>query len=157
MKINISKLDTGISEWEEIIEPAKLELSPDQFNSPIKIGFHVDKGFGKIRLNVSAFTTGLLVCDRCGEDFQQQIFGRHSVFFVQREESLPDEMPGDETRSFLSGQHDLDVTVEVLDAILLSIPMQNICTGDCKGLCINCGVNLNHEKCSCSHVSEEDD
>jgi len=157
MKINISKLETGISEWEEIIEPAQLELSTDQFSSPISIRFHIEKGIGKIRLNVSAFTTGLLSCDRCGEEFQQQIFGRNTVFFVQRDEPLPDEMPGDETRSFLSGQNDLDVTVEILDAILLSIPMQNICTGDCKGLCTNCGVNLNHENCTCSHDSEESD
>ncbi len=157
MKINISKLDTGISEWEEIIEPAKLELSLDQFTSPIRIGFHVEKGVGKIRLNLSAFTTGLLICDRCGEDFQQQIFGRNTVFFVQREESLPDEMPGDETRSFLPGENNLDITVEILDAILLSMPMQNICTGGCKGLCIDCGVNLNQESCTCIHDSKEDD
>ncbi len=155
MKIQISQLSTGINEWEETVEPGKLELSPDQFNSQVKVAFQVEKGIGKIRVNVSAYTTGIICCDRCGEDFQQQINGRNSVYFVQREESLPDEVPGDETRSFLPGQNHLDVTTEVIDAILLSIPMQNICKSDCKGLCINCGVNLNIENCSCDHDSEK--
>lgn len=155
MEIRLSQLKTGINQWEEIVDPAKLGLSPDQFNSRVRIDFEVDKGEGRIRLNVSAHTTGNLICDRCGDDFQQHIHGNIRVFFVRREEPLPDEMPGDETRSFLPGQDYLDVTTEVLDALLLSFPIQSLCKRDCKGLCSNCGVNLNHESCSCIHDSEE--
>ncbi len=31
----------------------------------------------------------------------------------------------------------------------VSIPLTVICSGDCKGLCSNCGVDLNKESCLC--------
>jgi len=38
------------------------------------------------------------------------------------------------------------------EQVILSIPMQPICNSDCKGLCAQCGENLNVKKCSCPHM-----
>ena len=35
--------------------------------------------------------------------------------------------------------------------IYLSMPMKSLCKQDCKGICPNCGVNLNDEKCQCEN------
>jgi uncharacterized protein len=43
----------------------------------------------------------------------------------------------------------LDLRDEVRSAILLSSPMQPLCGPNCKGLCPECGANLNDSKCSC--------
>src|SRR5258706_13995111 len=32
------------------------------------------------------------------------------------------------------------------EQVLLALPMKAICRSDCRGLCPNCGANLNHEK-----------
>ena len=42
-----------------------------------------------------------------------------------------------------------DLTDEVRENLLLSMPMRIKCKEDCKGLCSGCGANLNTEKCSC--------
>lgn len=43
-----------------------------------------------------------------------------------------------------------DLTDEVRENLLLSMPMRIKCKEDCKGLCLSCGANLNREKCSCN-------
>ena len=49
--------------------------------------------------------------------------------------------------------------LELLDAIreemVLSQPLLALCRTDCKGLCPQCGTNLNESSCQCS--TEEDD
>lgn len=37
------------------------------------------------------------------------------------------------------------------DAILMNMPISFLCKEDCKGICFNCGANLNDEKCKCNN------
>jgi uncharacterized protein len=39
--------------------------------------------------------------------------------------------------------------------VLLALPLKVICQSDCRGLCPNCGANLNHEECRCeTHATD---
>ena len=42
-----------------------------------------------------------------------------------------------------------DLTDAVRDALLLALPYRFLCKEDCKGLCPQCGVNLNLGTCTC--------
>jgi uncharacterized protein len=39
---------------------------------------------------------------------------------------------------------------ELREAILLELPTLPVCSPDCKGLCPQCGVNLNNAQCNCN-------
>ena len=43
----------------------------------------------------------------------------------------------------------IDLTVPLIDNILLSFPGVILCSENCKGLCEVCGINLNETQCSC--------
>ncbi|MEE8348277.1 MAG: DUF177 domain-containing protein [Acidobacteriota bacterium] len=43
----------------------------------------------------------------------------------------------------------LDVSALISEQVVLEIPMNPVCQEDCKGLCDQCGTNLNEGKCSC--------
>lgn len=43
----------------------------------------------------------------------------------------------------------VDVTEEVRQALVLSLPERSLCREDCKGLCPRCGGNLNEGSCRC--------
>jgi uncharacterized protein len=43
----------------------------------------------------------------------------------------------------------LDLTPVLREQSWLAIPMKPLCKPDCKGLCPQCGVNLNLESCAC--------
>jgi uncharacterized protein len=42
-----------------------------------------------------------------------------------------------------------DLTSVLREAVLLEIPIKNLCREDCAGLCPRCGANRNDELCSC--------
>ena len=43
----------------------------------------------------------------------------------------------------------LDTDKALRDNIILNLPMQNLCSERCKGLCEKCGANLNEMQCKC--------
>jgi len=150
MKIRISRLHNGTNQWTESINPSDIDLSSDEYSHSVNVNFTVEKFVGKININVDVHTAGRFICDRCGNDFEWEVDGVCSVHFIQRDVPLPDEMPGDDMRSFTIGQEELDISQEIRDALLLSIPLKRLCSDSCKGLCINCGTNLNRESCQCA-------
>ena len=48
----------------------------------------------------------------------------------------------------------VDLTDAVRDALLLELPYRFLCSEDCKGLCSNCGINLNLGTCTCQEEEE---
>lgn len=45
----------------------------------------------------------------------------------------------------------IELGVPFRDYILLGMPMNAICSPDCKGICIECGQNLNKGSCEHNH------
>lgn len=46
-------------------------------------------------------------------------------------------------------ENKIDLTQSVYDQIMLSVPLATLCSETCKGLCSQCGTNLNIESCEC--------
>lgn len=53
----------------------------------------------------------------------------------------------DDSISLENGKIDLEKTA--YDALCLEIPTKVLCSENCRGLCYNCGKNLNFEQCEC--------
>ena len=92
----------------------------------------------------------LMPCDRCLDEVEM-------TFPVCIDRKVPlgdlkdtDEAPDKDELSFLDGCM-LDVDKLVCDEVVVALPSKVLCREDCKGLCSNCGANLNHETCSCGH------
>lgn len=51
------------------------------------------------------------------------------------------------------GMEVCDISDEVRTEITLALPMNLLCKDDCRGLCPECGADLNREKCSCKPKS----
>ena len=149
MKINLESLKDGSNHWIEKIDPHDLELAADSFKDSVNVELDVEKRPGKIPVSISAETSGVFICDRCGESFRTKVDGKCYVMFIQRESPLPDELLGDDLRSYRPGQTDIDITIDVRDTLLLSLPYRMLCSENCRGLCPDCGANLNLEQCKC--------
>lgn len=67
----------------------------------------------------------------------------------------PGEAPdADEETYPLSGEQ-LDLRPLVRDALLLELPTAPLCRPDCRGLCQQCGADLNVAPCGCPPLSED--
>ncbi len=65
--------------------------------------------------------------------------------------SLPWQEWTDDTALLIDAQHILDITEVVRQDLIISLPMQPLCSEDCKGLCPVCGANLNEGPHECEH------
>jgi len=81
-------------------------------------------------------------CDKCGLGFKKNLYLKHEEK-IKAEES-------DEYFSYDSN-NEVDIDEIITQIILSSFPQRVLCKPNCKGLCPNCGKNLNHETCDCSN------
>ncbi len=98
-------------------------------------------GFVSLTLNVSFVYSR--PCDRCGKALKREI---EFSFDHRLVAGLSDSEDDDyiEVPDF-----ELELDDLVVSDILLDLPGKYLCSEDCKGLCPDCGCNLNDTECSC--------
>lgn len=93
-----------------------------------------------------------LSCNRCLKTFEQPMhvdFEEQFYPTVDVITGMPLD-PFDEDEIFpIDAHHEVDLTEAVRQNVLLALPMVTICREDCKGLCPQCGHDLNLGPCEC--------
>lgn len=90
-------------------------------------------------------------CARCLEDVTVPIMGEIEGYFLigGDGDERPEDLEEDEFE-VLPEDHQIDLAPLITAAILLELPLVPLCDDDCKGLCPQCGHNLNEGDCQCS-------
>lgn len=112
------------------------------FKEPVKITGEI-KNIGsalKITLKIDGEYTSY--CDRCGCDISANICGELEEDITSSNEDVDSEM-------FVISSHVLDISGAVDSLLYSSLPMRNLCSEECKGLCPKCGTDLNKSECNC--------
>jgi len=68
---------------------------------------------------------------------------------IESEDSLDFNESDEDGNVFFMNNYKLDLFSIVTDSILLNVPYAFLCREDCMGLCSECGINKNNEKCEC--------
>ena len=97
-----------------------------------------------VTLVLSIKTKIELICSRCLETFI------YPIDIVIEERFTNNDSNSEEGIVFVIGDI-INITEIVESAIISSLPIKRLCNEDCKGLCQNCGVNLNKETCDCNN------
>ncbi|NLK20974.1 MAG: DUF177 domain-containing protein [Epulopiscium sp.] len=84
-----------------------------------------------------------LYCDRCMTQVKTPLSIRVTERF-KKELPFDDE---EEIHGFNGSE--IDLTPILTGVILLNMPMKVVCNEECKGLCPECGQNLNEHTCDC--------
>lgn len=85
-----------------------------------------------------------LECVRCLEPFNLPI-----TLELEETFRLPGTSPRADALYAVSEAGWLDLAPLLREQCWLSVPMKPLCRPDCKGLCPQCGANLNLESCTC--------
>jgi len=88
----------------------------------------------------------LLVCSRCGDEFILPLVCDFCEGYSQM--PLADEEGENDIHQF-SGDY-INPAPEILQKIFLELPMKVLCKEDCRGVCPDCGTNLNYGSCNCA-------
>lgn len=127
-----------------------------RFNFPLSIRLHITKSTeGVVFIKGAAFSSLVMQCARCLDDFENSLnlnlkytLSPYSKEAAHTEEV---ELTRDDLEFVSYRGEEIDLLEIVLEEIVLSIPFKPICRKECRGLCPNCGINLNVDKCHCNN------
>lgn len=89
-------------------------------------------------------------CSRCLEGVTFPVTGEiEGYFLVSAEAAAPEDMEDDEFE-YLPEDKTIDMAPLIHAALLLEMPRILLCDEECKGLCPQCGANLNEGPCGCA-------
>lgn len=90
-------------------------------------------------------------CARCLEEYTFDIGKQFSVVLV-RKQAVPEaaELNADDLDLSFYDCGEIDLSPLVREQIILALPTRPLCRESCKGLCPQCGANINLEACGCA-------
>ena len=94
-----------------------------------------------------------VTCSRCLEPFQFPVKCAVNAHYVPKSEPSKEhpevELHASDIDIEYYDDDRVDISQSVYDQILLELPLVCLCKKDCKGLCPECGKNLNLGPCGC--------
>ncbi len=140
-------------EYEALVpsEPLGLTYEEAKFIKPLscRVGLF-RQGGDNIYVTADVDTTISVECRRCINPFEVDITTTLGLLFSIGNESS--ESDADDERCY-DGET-LDISEDVRRAFVLEIPAWSLCSETCKGLCPECGTDLNTTECSCEITDE---
>ena len=139
-----SPLDLPDLSWEgdrllEFINPWRIDLTVTNVKQGYQVSGKLD---GSYQLN----------CDRCLEKVQADLTTELEGLF-RPEQATKEQVGEDEEEVATITGDELDLSVTIMEAISLQLPLKILCSPNCRGLCPVCGTNLNLKPCNCQPES----
>lgn len=152
--LDLATLRPG-AEWLEVEAGAReLDLSEEQWPGPVRGRLRLDRTGDRVTVHGTVSATARLECVRCLERFDAVLEVPLDVFADRtgtgRHPEDEEVLERDHEMAFHDGRN-LDLRDFAREALLLEVPITPRCREDCRGLCPQCGANLNEG--SCPHVS----
>ena len=136
-------------DWWKVADPNQQVLG---FACPLQVDVKVSKAGDKFLVDGTLAGVVKVRCDRCLETFDLGVKSAFNVYLVVRPSGPSEEdvelLDEDMEVEFLKGEM-MDLDDVVREQVYLSVPMKCVCKSDCRGLCPQCGANLNVAPCSC--------
>ncbi|MEG3641457.1 YceD family protein [Magnetococcus sp. PR-3] len=112
---------------------------------------------GKLHVTGTVSSTVQVVCSRCLKSFDQQLEGQVDRWYATGED--PHNGSSGElalTDELVYLEDDLFTLPPLVDEeLMLHLPMLPLCSEGCKGICAQCGANLNESACRCDGIPSD--
>lgn len=120
-----------------------------RFNEPLTYSLQISNTGGALYVGGTVEGDALVECARCLEDASYHLQGEVEGYFLisGSERELTEEE--EDEYDILPEDHRIDLEPLLRAALVLELPYSPLCSDDCKGICPQCGANLNKETCSC--------
>ena len=152
MIIKYTNFSDGIHElnFEESVKNLGLE---EPFFGNVRVDCRMDKSAHQIVLDCDIELKAAMICDRCDRDFSAYLYNGFKITYLF---SKKQEETDDYNLKILSTEQDkINIRDDVLEYAKLALPMKMLCSDDCKGLCPQCGTNLNEGRCNCKRIVDK--
>ncbi len=159
MVIDLKELKEGEGQFTKQVGPEKLDLSyPDyEFDQPVDVRLQVRFTENQYIIRGSVATTARTRCVRCAENFVTAIDEPINwvVQLIADRKILAEEEATEDYWFIEKDAYSLEIGDRLREILLVNAQANPLCATDCRGLCAQCGKNLNEGDCDC--VREETD
>ena len=152
MIINVSEIDENGFELNVVKPNDWLDNINDtdiiSFESDLKFDIYLEKIVNELSLTGNVEFEISSNCSLCLVDVKEKKDIPLMLILSPDDNDSKDQM--DDNFETYSGDQ-IDLSDYLKEQIALSLPFKVVCSDECKGLCSNCGINLNKEDCNCEN------
>jgi len=128
-------------------------LDYPEFHGTANLIGTIERHGERLTLTAVVSSEGDFECTRCLEPFRSIISAPIVLQFVPMRLETNEDDPNVHNYD-PAAESTVDILADLRDALILAIPMRNLCRPNCKGLCPVCGIDRNKESCSCAEPEE---
>ena len=132
LKIKIDLINEYGYEVEKKLSAKLLGDCNVKFNDPIYVKLCAKKVGDDVVVSGEFSVTAVMSCARCLCELEHEI--KKDNFFIYFKKPHTE---------------NINLTENLREDIIVSLPIRVLCKNDCKGLCSKCGTDLNKETCEC--------
>lgn len=162
MLLDLSKLHGQREHFERTFQPSAFDPQDEDYRvaTPVELSMDIEKAGGDaFRVTGRAVTRLEMTCSRCLESFDVPVDARFELRYVPQVQAAEGggehEIPEDDLTTSYYREGTLDVVEMLREQFQLALPMKPLCAESCRGLCPECGTNLNRGECSCRPAWED--
>ncbi|MCD7470191.1 hypothetical protein HAX54_009871 [Datura stramonium] len=185
-RLGLGKLSTKVSRTRASVMGLRVTKDVKDYpdGTPVLISLDVTRKKQKLRLDGIIRTVIALGCNRCGEPAAESIFSNFSLLLSEKPIKEPETLdmgvmfgedkfksfgnvevemedndawiPLEDQLYFPPEEKVIDISKQIRDLVHIEITINAVCDPKCKGLCLECGANLNNNRCSCNMQTIEE-
>jgi len=162
MLLDLSKLHGHREHFQRTFQPSLFDPQDEDYRvaAPVELSMDVERAGGDtFRVTGRAITRLDMLCGRCLESFEVPVDARFELRYVPQVQAAAGgaehEIREDDLTTSYYREGTLDVVEMLREQFQLALPMKPLCAQSCRGLCPECGTNLNRAECGCKPEWED--
>ena len=160
MQLDLTRYRQPLNHFSRIFQPDDVGQEGDAYRivAPVHLDFDLHKDKDKFRLVGTSRTELELLCSRCLEPFRMPVDSAFDLRYLPAAEMSADderEVQEEDLETSYYRDDQIDLNELLREQFYLALPMKPLCREDCKGLCAQCGTNLNTGTCACAAEWED--
>ena len=161
MLLDLHKLHGQREHFDRSFQPSAFDPQDPEYRvaAPVELSMDVERsGKDAFRVTGRAITRLELDCGRCLEPFEVPVDANFELRYIPAAENTGEEereIEEDDLTTAFYREGALDVIDMLREQFTLAIPMKPLCAEACRGLCPECGANLNRTECGCTPKWED--
>ena len=155
MRIELEKLEGGRGDFAHVYQPEELSPIDERVSlgQPAEVKGTVRRTGDGVVVSGHVETRAQLECDRCLKPLELPVSADFALEYItgaDYESSSAAALSEEELSVSVFDGDSIDVDEIVKEQILLAVPTRTLCREDCKGICPECGIDLNTGQCDCA-------
>ena len=160
MQRDLTRYRQQLGSFSRTFQPQDVADEADLYRivAPVVLDFEIHKDKDRFRLVGRVQAQLELACSRCLEPFGLAVDAPFDLRYLPATEASTEvdrEIEENDLETSYYRDDQIDLSELLREQFYLVLPMKPLCQADCRGLCVQCGTNLNVGSCQCAPAWED--